>query len=224
MDRFFSVIYRYREALLHGALTSLELAAIAWIGGLLFGVALGVWRASRGKGKRRRGAVAFLSMVGSSIPVMVYLLWAYYPAQTLLGISVTPFATAAAVFLFYNALTIGEIVRTAVDSLPPSLYMVAQVTGVPDRAYTRYVLIPLSLRAALPGYLVSQVGVLHVTLFASLISVDELFRVAERINAIEYSSVTIFTVLALFYFVLSFPLLILARVADQRLAKYGLDR
>ena len=52
--------------------------------------------------------------MASSIPVMVYLLWCHYPLQTLLGISVRPFITAAAVFTFYNALAIGEIVRAAV--------------------------------------------------------------------------------------------------------------
>jgi His/Glu/Gln/Arg/opine family amino acid ABC transporter permease subunit len=224
MDRFFSLIFRYREALLGGAVTSLELAVIAWLGGLALGVVLGIWRASGAKRKRRQGAIAFASMAASSIPVMVYLLWFYYPFQTVLGIRLTPFITAACVFLFYNALVIGEIIRTAAEALPPSLNMAAQVTGVPAHAYRRHVLVPLTLRAALPGYLVSQVGVLHVTLFASLISVDELFRVTQRINAIEYSSVTVFSVLALFYFALSFPVLILARFADQRLAKYGLDR
>jgi len=85
-------------------------------------------------------------------------------------------------------------------------------------------MIPLALRAALPGYLVSQVAVLHMTLFASLISVDELFRVTQRINALEYNAVGVFSLLALFYFVLSFPLLIVARLANERLAKLGLER
>ena len=223
MGNFVSLIYRYREGLLEGALTSIELAAIAWIGGLLLGVVLGVWRASKQRGTNRK-TVTVLSMAASSIPVMVYLLWCHYPIQAMLGISVKPFITAATVFLLYNALTIGEVVRVAVEDLPVSLSMAAHITGVPPGVYTRYVLVPLALRAALPGYLSSQVGVLHITLFASLISVDELFRVTQRINAVEYNSVAVFSLLALFYLVLSFPLLILARVANARLAKYGLER
>ena len=39
MNDTFSLIYRYREALLRGALTSLELAGIAWsVGHLVFGL------------------------------------------------------------------------------------------------------------------------------------------------------------------------------------------
>jgi polar amino acid transport system permease protein len=223
MNVVFYVLFRYRQALLGGALTSIELAAISWSAGLLLGTPLGIWRASHSRGTAR-SSVALFSIVASSIPVMVYLLWCYYPLQTLLHINVTPFATAAFVFAFYNVLIIGEIVRGAVADLPVSLWASARVCGVPRAVYVRYILLPLGLRAALPGYLASQVGALHMTLFASLISVNELFRVVEQINAVEYSAVSVFSVLALFYFVLSFPLLILASSANKRLAKLGLEQ
>lgn len=223
MNQFFSLIARYHEALLAGALKSLELAGLAWTGGLILGIPLGIWRASLGRGNRQRG-FSVLSMAASSIPVMVYLLWCHYPLQSALGISLPPFLTAAFVFMLYNTLTIGEVVRSAVEDLPLSFSFAARATGVRGATYVRFVLLPLALRNALPGYLVSQVGVLHMTLFASLISVDELFRVTQRINAIEYNAVGVFSLLALFYFVLSFPLLLLAGVANQRLAKLGLER
>ena len=223
MNDIFSLLRRYHEALLEGSLTSIELAAIAWAGGLLIGTLLGIWRASYGRGTKRT-SVNMFSIVASSIPVMVYLLWSHYPLQTLLRISVPPFATAAAVFMFYNALTIGEVIRAAIEDLPLAFSLAARATGIPRSVYIRHILAPLALRAALPGYLVSQVAVLHMTLFASLISVDELFRVTQRINALEYNAVGVFSLLALFYFVLSFPLLIVARLANMRLAKLGLER
>ena len=222
MNHLFSLIYRYHEALLSGALTSVELAAIAWIGGLVLGVSLGVWRASRRRGTQ--SGLNVLSMAASSIPVMVYLLWCHYPLQAGLGVSLNPFITASVVFTLYNALAIGEIVRSTVDDLPISFSLAARATGVSRSAYTRFVLVPLALRAALPSYLGSQVAVLHMTLFASLISVDELFRVIQRINSVEYNSVSVYSLLAVFYFVLSFPLLLLARVANRRLVQLGLER
>jgi len=48
--------------------------------------------------------------------------------------------------------------------------------------------------------------------------------VIQRINSIEYNAVEVYSLLAIFYFVLSFPLLILARVANNQLARLGLDR
>jgi polar amino acid transport system permease protein len=223
MNDIFSLLRRYHEALLEGSLTSIELAAIAWAGGLVSGTLLGIWRASHSRGTKRAGVTMFSAMA-SSIPVMVYLLWCHYPLQTFLGISVRPFATAAAVFTFYNALTVGEIVRAAIEDLPLAFSLAAKATGLPRNVHIRYIMVPLALRAALPAYLVSQVAVLHMTLFASLISVDELFRVTQRINALEYNAVGVFSLLALFYFVLSFPLLIVSRLANESLAKLGLER
>jgi His/Glu/Gln/Arg/opine family amino acid ABC transporter permease subunit len=223
MNETISLIHRYHEALLGGAVKTIELAAIAWAGGLVLGTLLGIWRASHSRGTKRSGITLF-SAAASSIPVLVYLMWCHYPLQAALGISVRPFITAAAVFTFYNTLTIGEVVRGAVEDLPVAFSMAAEVTGVCRSTYIRYIMVPLALRAALPSYLISQVGVLHMTLFASLISVDELFRVVQRINAVEYNAVGVYSLLALFYFFLSFPLLILARVANERLAKLGLGR
>jgi len=223
MNETISLISRYHEALLGGAVKTIELAAIAWVGGLILGTLLGIWRASHSRGGKKSGITLF-SATASSIPVLVYLMWCHYPLQSALGISVQPFITAAAVFTFYNTLTIGEVVRGVVEDLPVSFSMAARVTGVSRETYIRYIMIPLALRAALPSYLISQVGVLHMTLFASLISVDELFRVVQRINAVEYNAVGVYSLLALFYFLLSFPLLFMARVANERLAKLGLER
>lgn len=223
MNSTLALIVRYWPALLGGALTTIELALIAWIGGLVLGTAIGVWRATRQR-RAIRGGLAIGALALSSVPVMVYLLWAHYPLQSALGIGIPPFVTAACVFLLYNALAVAEVVRNAIEALPLSYALAARTTGVPRGLYLRTIAIPLALRAALPSYIVSQVATLHLTLFASLISVDELFRVTQRINAIEYDAVGIFSLLAIFYFVLSFPLLLLARIADRRLARIGLDR
>lgn len=47
---------------------------------------------------------------------------------------------------------------------------------------------------------------LHTTLFASLISVEEIFRVAQRINAKIYKPVEIYTALGVFFLLVCLPL------------------
>ena len=47
---------------------------------------------------------------------------------------------------------------------------------------------------------------LHATLFASLISVEELFRVSQRINSTIYRPIEIYTALALFFLVVCLPI------------------
>ena len=47
---------------------------------------------------------------------------------------------------------------------------------------------------------------LQATLFASLISVDEIFRVAQRINATIYRPIEIYTCLGMFFLLICLPL------------------
>ena len=214
---------KYREALFDGALTTLELAVIVWVVGLSVGTFLGIWRASSRSGVTQRvGAVAGLAF--SSVPILVYLLWAYYPLQSELGVTVSPFITAVVVLSLYNALVVSELVRAGIADFPPALRLAAAVTGVPSGRFHREVVLPIVLRSALPACLATQVNALHLTLFASLISLDELFRTAQRINAVEYKAVDVFSLITVFYFLMSFPLLLLARYLQRRLFLPGMDR
>jgi polar amino acid transport system permease protein len=215
MADFASLTDRYFPALLDGALVTLQLASITWLGGLVFGATIGIWRASRMR-ERSRMVTDLAVLALSSVPVMVYLLWVHYPLQSWLGVQIPPFYTAAITFTIYNSLAVGEIVAGAIREVPIAYQMAARVGGVPRALYLRTVVVPLATRAALPSYLVSQVTALHLTLFASLISVDELFRAVQRINALEYDAVSIYSLLVIFYFGLSLPLLVAAKWASRK--------
>ena len=216
------ILVRYYPAFLGGAFVTLQLALIVWSVGLVGGIIVGVWRSTL-KGIAKTIDSIF-GMVIASIPVLVLLLWFHYPLQSQFNIAVNPFVTSAFVLSFYNALIISDQVRGAIGDFPRAYRSAAAVTGVSERDFMIHVMLPISFRTLLPGYLVSQVAALHLTLFASLISVNELFRVAQRINSIEYSAVEVFSLIALFYLVLSMPLLLLAKWAKSKFTLSGLDQ
>jgi ABC-type amino acid transport system permease subunit len=222
-DGTIRLIERYDYALAAGALVTLKLSAIVWLGGFVLGTVVGVLRASV-RSRTGSGAASIAALAAASIPILVYLLWAYYPLQQLLRWQVSPFTTAAAVFTAYNVLVVSSLIYGGINELPLAYSMAARVSGIPRLSYVRVILLPLAVRRILPAYLASQVNALHLTLFASLISVEELFRVTQRINSIEYDPVSAYSLLALFYFALSFPLFLASRWAERRLAREGLDR
>ncbi len=51
-----------------------------------------------------------------------------------------------------------------------------------------------------------QVGMLQATLFASLISVNEIFRVAQQINSVIYKPVEIYTALGILFLAICLPM------------------
>jgi len=136
----------------------------------------------------------------------VFLFWLHYPLQAILGVVIDPFYTAAAALSTINVFAVADLVRAVLADFPSQYVVAAKVCGLSDRQTLLRIQLPIIFRQILPGLLMIQVNMLQATLFASLISVDELFRVAQRINATIYKPVEIYTALAVFFLAICLPL------------------
>ena len=105
-----------------------------------------------------------------------------------------------------NIFGVADLVRTALDDFPKQYLTAAKVSGLTKKQTIMNIQLPLIFRQVLPGLLLLQVMMLHTTLFASLISVEEIFRVAQRINAQIYRPVEIYTALGVFFLMVSLPI------------------
>lgn len=199
----FDILFGYYPAFLNGLAVTLQLSAIIWLSGLLLGGALGL------AGMRYKVLGLFsrgFSFVLGGVPLLVFLFWLHYPAQAVFNIVVDPFYTAAFTFSIVNIFAVADIVRGALADFPRQYLTAAKVTGLTRRQTIFRIQLPLILRSTLPALLLLQVSMLHITLFASLISVEELFRVAQRINAQIYRPVEIYTALGVFFLAVCLPI------------------
>lgn len=198
----FDILVNYYPAFLKGLAVTLQLSSIVWACGLILGGALGLAGA-------RYKYVAIPSRICSfllgGIPLLVFLFWLHYPAQAMFNLVIDPFYTAAFTFAVVNIFSVSDIVRGALMDFPGQYMTAAKVTGLTRNQTVFRIQLPLILRQILPSLLLLQVTMLHITLFASLISVEELFRVAQRINAQIYRPVEIYTALGLFFLAVSLP-------------------
>jgi ABC-type amino acid transport system permease subunit len=200
----FDILLRYYPAFLQGLSVTLQLSAIIWITGVVLGTAIGVLsnRYKVGVGLPAR----ITSFLLSGIPILVFLFWLHYPAQAMFDIVVDPFYTAALTLSIVNIFGVADLVRTALDDFPKQYLTAAKVSGLTKKQTIMNIQLPLIFRQVLPGLLLLQVMMLHTTLFASLISVEEIFRVAQRINAQIYRPVEIYTALGVFFLMVSLPI------------------
>lgn len=198
------LLIKYRAGFFSGLLVTLKLCALIWSIGLLVGALFGV-AAARAPGSLGRLS-RLASFVLSGTPVLVILFWLHYPAQAVFGIVVDPFYTAAFALSIVNIISVADLVREAVSRFPRELIIAAQVCGVSPLTIARRIQLPIILRGLTPSLLMLQVSMLHATMFASLISVEEVFRVAQRVNAIEYRPVEIYTALAFFFLLVCLPI------------------
>lgn len=200
----FDILVAYREGLLRGLTVTLQLAAITWVVGLSFGSLIGAaasrWEEAVG------GPLTMLTFLLSGIPFLVLLYWTHFPLQMALGVVIDPFITAASVLSLMNALIVASVWRSALRDFREEYVLAAKVCGMNEWETIWYIQFPLTLRQALPTLLAVQVAMLQMTLFASLISVDELFRTAQEINSEIYRPIEIYTALAVFFIVICVPL------------------
>ena len=199
-----SIIYTYKEGLLAGLLGTLGLSLIIWLSGLIFGVLFGAF-AHRQK-ESAGWFLKILSFLLASTPVLVLLFWLHYPLQALLGVVIIPFVTAALALSIINIVSVAQIVRDALDDFPSQYSLAGKVCGLTEKEIFLKIQLPIIFRQTIPQFLTLQVTMLQLTLFASMISVQELFRVAQQINSIIYKPIEIYTALAIFFISICLPL------------------
>lgn len=197
------ILTTYYPAFLGGLKVTLQLCAIIWICGLILGSALGL---AGNKFPKRIGfpSQGFSFLLGG-IPLLVFLFWLHYPVQAMFNVVIDPFYTAAFTLSVVNMFAVADIVRGALHDFPKQYLTAAKVTGLTRKQTIFKIQLPLILRETIPPLLLLQVAMLHTTLFSSLISVEEIFRVAQRINAQIYRPVEIYTALGFFFLAVCLP-------------------
>ena len=208
------ILITYHMAFLQGLRVTMELCLVIWTSGILFGVLLGVVGANHPDSWGH--FIRAMSFGFSAIPTLVILFWLHYPAQAVFNVVIDPFYTASLTLSLVNIFGVGELVRQAVADFPAQYIIAGRVCGLTPRDLVTQIQLPILFRQLLPSLMVLQVGMLHATLFASLISVEEIFRVSQRINSTIYRPVEIYTALAFFFLLVCLPINLAAAYLKKR--------
>jgi polar amino acid transport system permease protein len=207
MSTLFEIFANYKEGFLQGLMVTLRLCICIWLIGIGIGGGLGVL------GARYKYVGLFaktISTLMSGVPVVVLLYWLYYPVQQQLALDINPFNIAVSALSLVNILLVSDLVRDAIDGLPKQYTMAAKVSGLSQKDTLFKIQIPLIAKQLLGPVLLVQITMLHNSIFASLINVDDIFRQIQRINAMVYKPIELYTALALFFIIITVPLNLLA--------------
>jgi His/Glu/Gln/Arg/opine family amino acid ABC transporter permease subunit len=208
LDVFLDIISSYWPAFLKGTTVTLAAAAAASLFGLASGIPIG-WIA--GKPNRfLRGLLGSGKWFLSVVPLLIIIMWVYYPLQSLTGIDMGPFWSTVVALAAVNLLIVGQVVCDARQTVPHELRIASEMYGGSFRHLLTRVEGPFVLRIALPTLVASQIVILHATLLGSFIGMDEILKTASHINSIVYRPIEIFTILAAIFALICLPLMLLA--------------
>ena len=197
------IVVKHKQGFLDGLFVTVKICLLVWSLGISLGSLSGILSS---KWKFLNIIVKAISFVLSGVPVLVFLFWLHYPAQYYLGIQVDPFYTATFLLTILNTFAVSEIVTGGIQNLPKQFVEVAKVCNISTKNIFLKIEFPLIFRHILPSLLITQVSMLQMTLFASLISVEEIFRVSQRVISIEYKPVEIYSALGIFFLMICLPI------------------
>ena len=211
----FGIFGEYGEQLLGGFWVTLKLAMVAYALGFFMGIPIGILAGKYSSTVRLASKVT--SVILSSVPILVFLFWLHYPLQYFLGIVVDPFITGCIALSLIMIFLVADATSEAITRFPRAYSESAKLIGLSEFESVVKVQFPIVFRELLPTYILIMILMLQSTIFTSLISVEELFRVCQQINSEIYQPVTIYTALATFFLVVCGLMTLLSAYLKSRI-------
>ena len=202
----------YRSQYLQGALTALEVAAVALLLSVIVGLLLALARMSR---RPLTWAASFYVNFFRGMPALVTVLWVYFGFSIFIGVNFTVFqAGVIALTLLYGAF-ISEIFRAALEAIPRGQREAGMALGLGKTRTFVQVILPQATKIAIPNIGSMFIGMVKDTSVFTVIGLLEIVRVSQQANSLYYQPFVFYTAAALFYVVIAFVLDFLFRGIER---------
>jgi polar amino acid transport system permease protein len=149
------------------------------------------------------------------IPVLVVMLLGYYLAPAL-GATPNAYVAVGAAQIVYVAAFAAEIVRSAIASVPAGQVAAARSLGMRRLRTLHAVILPQAARIAIPPLLNNALTAVKQTSYVSVVGVWELSYAAREVVERTLASFQIFLGVMAMYFLICYPLSLLARWSERR--------
>ncbi|RRQ29908.1 transporter substrate-binding domain-containing protein [Rhodococcus sp. Eu-32] len=196
---------------------TIPLTAISFVIGLVIALAVALARISSNKAL---SAVArFYVSIIRGTPLLLQLFIVFY-ALPELGVVIDPFPAAVVAFSLNVGGYAAEVIRAAILSVPKGQWEAAETIGMGYRTSLQRIILPQALRTAVPPLSNTLISLLKDTSLASTILVTELLRVAQLAAAPTFDFFALYSVAAIYYWVICMILSFFQGKLEVRLDRY----
>lgn len=201
--------------LLEGLKWTVALTAMAFIGGGLLGVVIALCRTAPNRALRllTHGYIEFFR----GTPLLMQLFLAHY-GLALFGINMNPWLSATLAFSLHSSAFLGEIWRGSIEAVPRGQTEASDALGLSYLDRMRFVILAQAARISVPATVGFLVTLIKATSLASVIGFVDLTRSATVVSNITFNPFMIFGLVGIFYFLLCWPLSLLGKHWERKLA------
>ena len=195
---------------------TIALSAIAFAGGGIGGLLIALARVSDIR-SLRLAALGFIR-VFQGTPLLMQLFLVFF-GMYIFGLAINPWIAAAIALTLHASAFLGEIWRGCIEAVPPGQREAATALGLRYYNRMRYILLPQAARIAVAPTVGFLVQLIKGTSLAAIIGFTELTRQGQIINNATFSPFMVFGTVAAVYFILCWPLSVLARRMEVRFSR-----
>jgi polar amino acid transport system permease protein len=201
--------------ILEAAKWTVALSLIAFVGGAIGGLIVALCRTSE-SAPARAMAGGFIQIFQGT-PLLLQLFLVFFGAPVL-GLDINPWVAAGVALILNSSAFLGEIWRGCIQAVPGGQVEAAQALNLSYTARMRYVVLPQAFKIALAPTVGYMVQIIKGTSLAAIIGFVEVTRSGQIINNATFQPLIVFSVVAGIYFVLCWPLSLLAGHMERRQA------
>lgn len=197
-----------------GAGWTIVLSLLGFVGGTLLGLPVALARASRRRSLRTLSGLFVQLVQGIPLPVIMFVV---YFGISIGGYDVPALVAAGIAMTLYSSAYLGEIWRGCIQAVPKTQWEAGECLALTNTQRFVFVILPQALRMAAPPTVGFLVQIVKNTSYAVVIGFFDLTYSAKVINNSTFMPFTVFTIAALIYFAICFPMSVMARRFERRL-------
>lgn len=218
----FSLIIESFPIYLDGLWTTAWLVCAALVLGLMLAIPMAIARNSRNYLVNAPAWSFIYFFRGTPLLVQLYLIYygmdQFFPVKDTLWENAWFCALVA--FVLNTAAYTAEIIRGAINGLPPGEVEAAKAYGMSTAKTYRRIILPSALRRALPAYSNEVIFMLHGSAVAGIVTIMDLTGAARLVNSRYYAPFESFLTAGLFYMALTFIIIAVFKQAEKRFLAY----
>ena len=199
--------------ILAAARWTLALSLIAFAGGALGGLVVALSRTSDVPWLRKLSAGFIQLFQGTPLLLQLFLIFFGAPV---LGFDINPWIAAGFALVLNTSAFLGQIWRGCIEAIPRGQWEAAEALSLTYRDRMKDVILPQAVRIAIAPTVGYMVQIIKGTSLAAIIGFTEITRAGQIINNATFQPLIVFSAVAAIYFLLCWPLSLLAAGIERR--------
>jgi polar amino acid transport system permease protein len=215
----FGFLRDYLDLISEGVATTLAYTGISIILACILGLVIAICRMTKSK-LINYPIIGFIEIFRCT-PFLVQLVWFYYAFPVLIGVNLSAGAAGIIALSLYGGVFYAEVFRGGISSIENGQWDAGRGLGLSPGKVMFRIILPQAARRMIPPFVNQSIMQLKNTSLVSTLAIAEIVYQGSRITADTYRPLEVYTMIAVLYFAMLFPLTMLSRFAETRLGKAG---